>query len=181
MAYIDDHACYTGEVGKNLTRELLSKKVFKRVILLGRRTVDLDKDLVQAANAEQVQIDFDNIEQHKHVFDGAEVGFCCLGTTKGRSGKEGFIKVDHDYVVNTAKAAKESVTERKVDQARRLEYCCSNIQCPVPTVASVPVSTVAKAMIANLWKEQPENGVEFISNSAIHKMGDDYNKMFEAK
>lgn len=34
------------------------------------------------------------------------MGFSSLGTTRAKSGPEGFYKVDHDYVVNTAKLAK---------------------------------------------------------------------------
>lgn len=36
---------------------------------------------------EQVIINFDEIEKEKQHFEGCEYGFCCLGTTKGRSGK----------------------------------------------------------------------------------------------
>jgi hypothetical protein len=46
-------------------------------------------------------VDFDNLdpkilETHEHVF-------CLLGTTRGKAGKEGFIKVDKDYCENIAK------------------------------------------------------------------------------
>lgn len=33
---------YTGEVGKQLTRELLQRKVFGKVILVGRRSVEVE-------------------------------------------------------------------------------------------------------------------------------------------
>ena len=36
------------------------------------------------------------------------MAFCCLGTTRGKAGKDGFVKVDFDYVVNSAKILKES-------------------------------------------------------------------------
>uniref|UniRef100_A0A914CLW1 Protein HTATIP2 n=1 Tax=Acrobeloides nanus TaxID=290746 RepID=A0A914CLW1_9BILA len=102
---------YTGEVGKQLTKELLQKKIFGKVVLVGRRKVDLDEGLVEAANAEQVQIDFDAIDQHKSAFNGSNVGFCCLGTTQRQAGAEGLVKVDHDYVLNVAKVARESGCE----------------------------------------------------------------------
>ncbi len=54
-------------------------------------------------------MDFDKLLEAKATFQGADVGFCALGTTRGKSGVEGFIKVDHDYVVNAATAAKEAV------------------------------------------------------------------------
>ena len=51
-----------------------------------------------------------------------------------------------------------------------------------PTWMSAPVETVAKAMLANLWnKPKAENGVEFVNNAEIHKLGGDYEKMFEQK
>jgi len=96
---------FTGEVGKELVKELLERNVFKKVLLIGRREVQLDGDLYK--NAEQKVVDFDNLAQHKAAFENCTVGFCCLGTTRGKSGKEGFIKVDHDYVVGVAKLAKE--------------------------------------------------------------------------
>ena len=54
------------------------------------------------------EIDFDNIEQHKEAFSEGEVAFCCLGTTRAKSGADGFVKVDYDYVVNTAKILKDN-------------------------------------------------------------------------
>jgi oxidoreductase len=35
----------------------------------------------------QVEVDFDKIDERKDVFDGCNVGFCCLGTTRGKAGK----------------------------------------------------------------------------------------------
>ncbi|CAC5397281.1 HTATIP2 [Mytilus coruscus] len=61
---------YTGETGKALVKELSRRKLFKKVMLIGRREVQLEKDL------------------------GPEFA--------------GFIKVDHDYVVNSAAMAKSA-------------------------------------------------------------------------
>ena len=36
---------YTGAVGKALTKELAKAKLFKKVILVGRRKIDLDDDV----------------------------------------------------------------------------------------------------------------------------------------
>ncbi|CAF1578967.1 unnamed protein product, partial [Rotaria sordida] len=38
---------------------------------------------------------------------GADVHFCCLGTTRGKAGVEGFRRVDFDYVVGVARLAKQ--------------------------------------------------------------------------
>ena len=52
-------------------------------------------------------IDFDNLEDHKDAFADAEVAFSCLGTTRAKSGAEGFVKVDFDYIANAAKMLKD--------------------------------------------------------------------------
>ena len=35
-----------------------------------------------------------------------QVAYCCLGTTRGKAGKDGFVKVDRDYVVASAEILK---------------------------------------------------------------------------
>ena len=41
------------------------------------------------------------MKNHDHVF-------CLLGTTRAKSGPEGFVKIDKDYVLNVAKAARDA-------------------------------------------------------------------------
>ncbi|CAC5397276.1 HTATIP2 [Mytilus coruscus] len=105
----EDHTAfvlgYTGEVGKELLKELKRTRPFKKIVLIGRRIIDLDPDF--GPEFEQKKVDFDNITDYKEVFDGIDTGFCCLGTTRGKSGSEGFVKVDHDYILNSAEVAKE--------------------------------------------------------------------------
>ena len=57
---------------------------------------------------EQKVVDFDNLAQHGESFTGVDTDFCCLGTTRGKAGKEGFIKVDYDYVLESAKLLKDA-------------------------------------------------------------------------
>lgn len=95
---------YTGEVGKELVKELKRTKPFKKVYLIGRRQVNLGADI--GPEFEQKVIDFENITDYKDVFQGIDTGFCCLGTTKGKSGPKGFVRVDHDYVLESAELAK---------------------------------------------------------------------------
>ncbi|XP_071955135.1 oxidoreductase HTATIP2-like [Antedon mediterranea] len=97
----------TGEVGKELVKELCKAKVFSKVILIGRREIKYEDDLYKEIDLEQKIVNFDELEsKHEEDFKGCDVAFCCLGTTKGKAGVEGFKKVDHDYVVNSAKLAK---------------------------------------------------------------------------
>lgn len=53
-------------------------------------------------------VDFDKLEESKDAFSSVDMAFCCLGTTRGKAGKEGFVKVDLDYVVNSAKLLKDN-------------------------------------------------------------------------
>ncbi|XP_076115823.1 uncharacterized protein LOC143083453 [Mytilus galloprovincialis] len=96
---------YTGETGKALVKELSKRKVFRKVMLIGRREVQFEKDL--GPEFEQKVVDFDRLNDYKHDFQDLDTGFCCIGTSKAKSGgKAGFIKVDHDYEVNSAAMAK---------------------------------------------------------------------------
>ena len=52
-------------------------------------------------------INFDNLPDHKDAFADADIAFSCLGTTRAKSGSEGFVKVDFDYITNTAKLLKD--------------------------------------------------------------------------
>ncbi|VDL64736.1 unnamed protein product [Nippostrongylus brasiliensis] len=91
----------SGAVGSKLVDALVSSHQFKKIRVIGRREIPLSHEAV-----EQVLVDFDAIENHAEAFKDMDVGFCALGTTRAKAGKEGFYKVDHDYVVNSAKVAK---------------------------------------------------------------------------
>ncbi|KAL8559370.1 hypothetical protein ACOMHN_045090 [Nucella lapillus] len=111
----EDHTAfvlgYTGESGKSLLKDLKELKVFKKVVLIGRREVSLDPSF--GLEFEQKVVDFENLEASRDIFKGADVGFCCIGTTKAKAGavrqsvSSGFVRVDHDYVLNVASLAKE--------------------------------------------------------------------------
>lgn len=91
----------SGEVGREVLKELVAKDIFSKVVVITRRKLT---DIVPDSVEEKI-VDFDKIEEHSDAFEGLEVGFCCLGTTRAASGAAGFYKVDHDYVVNCAKVA----------------------------------------------------------------------------
>ncbi|XP_069133882.1 oxidoreductase HTATIP2-like [Argopecten irradians] len=102
---------YTGECGKELVKALSKNRIFNKVVLIGRRKVDLTPDpgpeFVRDFVYRKV-IDYDKLEEYTEAFQGAQVGYCCLGTTRGKAGKEGFIKVDRDYVLKSAEIAKST-------------------------------------------------------------------------
>lgn len=119
-------------MGKELVKVLAETPQFTRVTLIGRRQVNLpgpDTDARYNKFDEKI-IDFDNLSEYADAFkvraltimiiliqqftwsyfpleQGYDVGFSSLGTTRAKAGAEGFYKVDHDYVVNAAKLAKE--------------------------------------------------------------------------
>uniref|UniRef100_A0A914VMS7 Protein HTATIP2 n=1 Tax=Plectus sambesii TaxID=2011161 RepID=A0A914VMS7_9BILA len=97
---------YTGGAGKEIARLLLERDLFKTVVLIGRREVDY-KDEPTFQKAKQVVVDFENIDQHESAFQGATIGFCALGCRPAVDGVAGVQRVDHDYVVNSAKIAKK--------------------------------------------------------------------------
>jgi oxidoreductase len=99
----------TGEVGKEVVKELAKQSGIERVTLIGRRKVDLpaSDDTSNYGKFSQTIVDFDKLAtDHAAAFEGFDVGISTLGTTRGKAGKEGFYKVDHDYVVESARLAK---------------------------------------------------------------------------
>jgi len=100
----------TGEVGKAIVKELVKHSSFEKVTLFARRnlelpTVESDADY---GKVEQKIIDFEKISDYAKEFEGHQIGFSALGTTRAKAGAEGFYRVDHDYVVQTAKLAKDA-------------------------------------------------------------------------
>ncbi|XP_042309387.1 oxidoreductase HTATIP2-like [Sceloporus undulatus] len=94
----------SGETGKDLLAEMLRQQLFSRVTLIGRRKLDLEGPLY--TNVCQEVVDFEKLDESAAVFQGHDVGFCCLGTTRAKSGAAGLIRVDRDYVVHSANLAK---------------------------------------------------------------------------
>ncbi|XP_075012688.1 protein HTATIP2 isoform X2 [Calonectris borealis] len=101
-------ACFvlgaSGETGRALLRELLARQLFARVTLVGRRRLSLGEET--GAAVEQAVVDFERLSEHAAAFQGHDVGFCCLGTTRAKAGAAGFVRVDRDYVAQAAELAR---------------------------------------------------------------------------
>ncbi|NWW80786.1 HTAI2 Oxidoreductase, partial [Climacteris rufus] len=54
----------------------------------------------------QAVVDFERLGEHAAAFQGHDVGFCCLGTTRAKAGADGFVRVDRDYVLQAAELAR---------------------------------------------------------------------------
>ena len=96
----------TGAVGKELVSVLALNEAFSKVTIIARRKLELGDD-EKFKKVDQCLVDFEKLDDFASAFEGFDVGFCCLGTTKGKSGAKGFYRVDHDYVVESAKLAKK--------------------------------------------------------------------------
>jgi len=94
----------SGETGKQLMKQLAASNQIGKIVSLGRREIPVDEDI--STKIEQKVIDFDNMDKYAEEFKNAHKAFCTLGTTRGKAGKEGFIKVDHDYVLKAAELTK---------------------------------------------------------------------------
>ncbi|XP_053304635.1 oxidoreductase HTATIP2 [Spea bombifrons] len=94
----------TGETGKELLKEIVGRRLFSKVTVIGRRKLPFQDETYE--DVVQEVVDFEKLEDHAAAFQGHDVGFCCLGTTKAKSGEAGFIRVDHDYVLKSAQLAK---------------------------------------------------------------------------
>ncbi|KAI5762413.1 HTATIP2 [Gulo gulo luscus] len=94
----------SGETGRALLKEILEQSLFSKVTLIGRRKLTFDEDAYKNVNQEVV--DFEKLDDYASAFQGHDVGFCCLGTTRKKAGVDGFVRVDRDYVLKSAELAK---------------------------------------------------------------------------
>ncbi|XP_038846147.1 oxidoreductase HTATIP2-like [Salvelinus namaycush] len=94
----------SGETGKELLKEIVERKLFSKITLIGRRQLTFEDKAFE--NLVQEVVDFEKLDDYAAVFQGHDVGYCCLGTTKAKAGADGFIRVDHDYVLKSAELAK---------------------------------------------------------------------------
>lgn len=97
----------TGETGREVLNKLVAMPAVGKIVTIGRRLIDLPQDEA-FKRVEQKIVNYDNLDDHAADFAGVDAAYCCLGTTRGKAGKEGFIKVDHNYVLNSAKLLKSA-------------------------------------------------------------------------
>lgn len=107
----------TGQTGQHLLRELIASPNFSRVCEAGRRVTPAEELSAHAkGKLEQKVIDFERLDEAGLRDGNWDVVFIALGTTLKLAGsEENFTKIDKEYVVNAAKAA-------KVDKDQRLVY-----------------------------------------------------------
>lgn len=206
----------SGETGRVLLKELLQRNIFSRITLIGRRELELQEHhgLVQ-----QEVVDFERLDDFSSAFQGHDVGYCCLGTTRAKAGADGFVRVDHDYVLKSAELAKTGgcsqfhlESSRGADKSSSFLYLQTKGQVeadiealgfdrfsiyrpgvllverqesrpgeylarqffkafsPLCPSMSVPVQTVAAAMVSNTLLTA-QNRTEILENKAIAALG----------
>lgn len=94
----------SGETGRLVLKELLERNIFSKITLIGRRQLTFEDKAYE--NLVQEVVDFEKLDDHAAAFQGHDVGYCCLGTTRAKAGADGFVRVDHDYVLKSAELAK---------------------------------------------------------------------------
>lgn len=94
----------SGETGKVLLQDLLERNLFSKITLIGRRQLTFEGKAYE--NLVQEVVDFEKLDDYASAFQGHDFGYCCLGTTKAKAGADGFVRVDHDYVLKSAELAK---------------------------------------------------------------------------
>ncbi|KAJ7089835.1 hypothetical protein B0H15DRAFT_839432 [Mycena belliarum] len=110
----------TGQVGGYLLKELLASSHFTRVAEFGRRTTSLDDLTTGKDKLEQKALDFEKLEAAGLRDSKWDVVFITLGTTAKNAGSsEAFERIDREYVINAARAAKSD------SHAQRLVYVSS--------------------------------------------------------
>ncbi|KAI0058869.1 NAD(P)-binding protein [Artomyces pyxidatus] len=140
----------TGQVGQHLLRELLASSHFTRVTEAGRRVTPANK-LPSAATSklEQVVIDFENTEGLKQILskEKQDVVFITLGTKAKLAGSPAnFEKIDREYVVNAAKAARSTDPEHR----QRIVYCSSGMSNPSSSALYIRSKGLTEKALADL-------------------------------
>ncbi|MCV9388345.1 NAD-dependent epimerase/dehydratase family protein [Reichenbachiella ulvae] len=91
----------TGLVGRELLNTLLSKDYYSKILILGRRSIEIKDNRI-----EEIIINFDELANYQDQISAHDY-YCCLGTTMGQAkSKEAFFRVDFTYPVELGKLAK---------------------------------------------------------------------------
>lgn len=96
----------TGLVGRSCLNQLLAEDTRPRVRVLTRRSLEVQHDKL-----DERRVDFDKLESVS--LEPVDDVFIALGTTiKAAGSQKAFYKVDHDYIVATAKLGRKAGATR---------------------------------------------------------------------
>ena len=134
----------TGLVGSELVKLLLEDSRYGKVLVFGRRSLEIDH-----AKLEEKLIDFDAPDEWKHLVKG-DVFFSTLGTTMKKAGSPSAqYKVDYYYQYIFAEAA-------------------ANNKVPVYALVSAPGASPESVMFYTRMKGTLERDVKKLDFESIH-------------
>jgi len=114
----------TGATGRHVLTELLASSEYSQVTEVGRRVTSFPhgSSIPGREKLKQKVIDFEKIDQEGLSDSGYDAVFITLGTTRTAAGSAAaFERIDREYVLNSAKAAKSTDPSKQ----QRLIYLSS--------------------------------------------------------
>uniref|UniRef100_A0A7N5KM33 Protein HTATIP2 n=1 Tax=Ailuropoda melanoleuca TaxID=9646 RepID=A0A7N5KM33_AILME len=162
----------SGETGRVLLKEMLEQSLFSKVTLIGRRKLTFDEDAYKNVNQEVV--DFEKLDDYASAFQGHDVGFCCLGTTRKKAGAGEVEARVEELQFDRYSVFRPGVLLCDRQESRPGEWLVRKFFGSLPeswaSGHSVPVATVVRAMLNNAVSPSGKKK-ELLDNKAIHDLG----------
>uniref|UniRef100_A0A2I2YPI8 Protein HTATIP2 n=1 Tax=Gorilla gorilla gorilla TaxID=9595 RepID=A0A2I2YPI8_GORGO len=162
----------SGETGRVLLKEILEQGLFSKVTLIGRRKLTFDEEAYKNVNQEVV--DFEKLDDYASAFQGHDVGFCCLGTTRGKAGAGEVEAKVEELKFDRYSVFRPGVLLCDRQESRPGEWLVRKFFGSLPeswaSGHSVPVVTVVRAMLNNVVRPRDKQ-MELLENKAIHDLG----------
>uniref|UniRef100_A0A452V2W8 Protein HTATIP2 n=1 Tax=Ursus maritimus TaxID=29073 RepID=A0A452V2W8_URSMA len=162
----------SGETGRALLKEMLEQSLFSKVTLIGRRKLTFDEEAYKNVNQEVV--DFEKLDDYASAFQGHDIGFCCLGTTRKKAGAGEVEARVEELQFDRYSVFRPGVLLCDRQESRPGEWLVRKFFGSLPeswaSGHSVPVTTVVRAMLNNAVSPSGKKK-ELLDNKAIHDLG----------
>uniref|UniRef100_A0A8D0Q6G3 Protein HTATIP2 n=2 Tax=Sus scrofa TaxID=9823 RepID=A0A8D0Q6G3_PIG len=162
----------SGETGRVLLKEILEQSLFSKVTLIGRRKLTFDEEAYKNVNQEVV--DFEKLDDYASAFQGHEVGFCCLGTTRRKAGAGEVEARIEELKFDRYSIFRPGVLLCDRQESRPGEWLVRKFFGSLPeswaSGHSVPVLTLVRAMLNNTVRPSDQKK-ELLENKAILDLG----------
>uniref|UniRef100_A0A8C9JYE1 Protein HTATIP2 n=1 Tax=Panthera tigris altaica TaxID=74533 RepID=A0A8C9JYE1_PANTA len=162
----------SGETGRVLLKEILEQNLFSKITLIGRRKLTFDEEAYKNVNQEVV--DFEKLDDYASAFQGHDVGFCCLGTTRKKAGAGEVEARVEELQFERYSVFRPGVLLCDRQESRPGEWLVRKFFGSLPESwahgHSVPVATVVRAMLNNAVNPSGKKK-ELLDNNAIHDLG----------
>uniref|UniRef100_A0A8D1DJD4 Protein HTATIP2 n=1 Tax=Sus scrofa TaxID=9823 RepID=A0A8D1DJD4_PIG len=162
----------SGETGRVLLKEILEQSLFSKVTLIGRRKLTFDEEAYKNVNQEVV--DFEKLDDYASAFQGHDVGFCCLGTTRRKAGAGEVEARIEELKFDRYSIFRPGVLLCDRQESRPGEWLVRKFFGSLPeswaSGHSVPVLTLVRAMLNNTVRPSDQKK-ELLENKAILDLG----------